>query len=279
MAQTEAAAYLIGDVYMGAAAAGADPQAKGNRSETVAPHDVYRAGGDDDWVALACHDDEAWQRCCEVIGVENRWPTNADRLADVEAVDAAVLALGWPEDWLPTEPSDCKPPGVSAMPVMGPYDHLGDKHLTVRGALDVLEHPVVGKETHVGNPIRFGLTQTRTAGPSPMLGVDTVEVFGEVLGHSPRRSRSPRRSGHLPLNSSTSGKGAGMKVLVMGGSQFNGYSLVMELVKHGHEVTVLNRGRTAVDFPRSVRRLVADRTDHDQVRSVLKDETSTPSKT
>ena len=64
-----------------------------------------------------------------------------------------------------------------------------------------------------------------------------------------------------------------MKVLVMGGSQFNGYSLVMELVKHGHEVTVLNRGRTAVDFPRSVRRLVADRTDHDQVRSVLKDET------
>ena len=60
-----------------------------------------------------------------------------------------------------------------------------------------------------------------------------------------------------------------MKVLVMGGSQFNGYSLVMELVKQGHEVTVLNRGRTAVDFPRAVRRLVADRTDHDQVRAVL----------
>ncbi len=60
-----------------------------------------------------------------------------------------------------------------------------------------------------------------------------------------------------------------MRVLVMGGSQFNGYALVSELVKCGHEVTVLNRGRTAVDFPRSVRRLVADRTDHDQVRAVL----------
>lgn len=60
-----------------------------------------------------------------------------------------------------------------------------------------------------------------------------------------------------------------MRVLVMGGSQFNGYALVKELVKCGHEVTVLNRGRTAVDFPRSVRRLVADRTDRDQVRSVL----------
>lgn len=64
-----------------------------------------------------------------------------------------------------------------------------------------------------------------------------------------------------------------MKVLVMGGSQFNGYALVNDLVRNGHEVTVLNRGRTAADFPRSVRRLVADRTDHDQVRAVLKDET------
>ena len=27
-----------------------------------------------------------------------------------------------------------------------------------RGALDVLEHPVVGKETHVANPTRFSLT-------------------------------------------------------------------------------------------------------------------------
>ena len=60
-----------------------------------------------------------------------------------------------------------------------------------------------------------------------------------------------------------------MKVLVMGGSQFNGYALVNDLMRNGHEVTVLNRGRTQVDFPRSVRRLVADRTDHDQVRAVL----------
>lgn len=184
MAQTEAAAYLIGEVYMGAVAAGANPQPNGNRSDTVAPHDVYRAGGDDDWVALACHDDESWQRCCEVIGVENRWPANADRLADVEAVDAAVA------DWMAQGPAAdraerMQAASVSAMPVMGPYDHLGDKHLAVRGALDVLEHPVVGKETHVANPIRFGLTKTRTAGPSPLLGADTVEVLGEVLGIPP----------------------------------------------------------------------------------------------
>lgn len=184
MAQTEAAAYLIGEVYMGAAEAGADPQARGNRSEEVAPHDVYRAGGDDDWVALACHDDESWQQCCKVIGVENRWPANADRLADVEAVDAAVA--DWMSQGLATERAErLQAARVSAMAVMGPYEHLGDEHLAVRGALDVLEHPVVGKETHVANPIRFSRTAKRTAGPSPLLGADTVEVLGEVLGISP----------------------------------------------------------------------------------------------
>jgi nucleoside-diphosphate-sugar epimerase len=53
-----------------------------------------------------------------------------------------------------------------------------------------------------------------------------------------------------------------MRVLVMGGTQFNGLSLVHELVRTGHDVTVLNRGQTAADLPRSVRRLHGDRTDH-----------------
>ena len=194
MAQTEAAAYLIGEVYMEAAVAGVDPAACGNRSKEVAPHDVYRAGGDDDWVAMACHDDESWQRCCAVMGVENRWPANADRLAGVEAVDAAVAA--WMAQGLADDRAErLQAVGVSAMAVMGPYDHLGDEHLAVRGALDVLEHPVVGKEIHVANPICFSRTAKRTAGPSPLLGVDTVEVLGEVLGIPPEEVEALAEAG------------------------------------------------------------------------------------
>ena len=60
-----------------------------------------------------------------------------------------------------------------------------------------------------------------------------------------------------------------MKVLVMGGTQFNGLALVHELVAQGHDVTVCNRGRTESDIPDSVHRLVADRTDHGQLIRVL----------
>ena len=60
-----------------------------------------------------------------------------------------------------------------------------------------------------------------------------------------------------------------MKVLVVGGSQFNGFALVQELARRGHDVTVVNRGRTDAPFPGGVRRLTADRTDRDRMAEVL----------
>lgn len=60
-----------------------------------------------------------------------------------------------------------------------------------------------------------------------------------------------------------------MKVLVMGGTQFNGLALVKELCKHGHGVTILNRGRTKATLPRSLKRLYADRSDPASVREAI----------
>ena len=55
----------------------------------------------------------------------------------------------------------------------------------------------------------------------------------------------------------------------MGGTQFNGLALVHELVRQGHDVTIVNRGQTDAPLPEGINRLYADRTDHDQVREVL----------
>ncbi len=56
---------------------------------------------------------------------------------------------------------------------------------------------------------------------------------------------------------------------MVGGSQFNGYALVQELVRRDHEVTVLNRGRTETSFPGGVERLVGDRTDAERMRTLF----------
>lgn len=60
-----------------------------------------------------------------------------------------------------------------------------------------------------------------------------------------------------------------MNVLVMGGTQFNGLALVWELSRHGHAVTILNRGRTEAALPVAVDRLIADRTDDNSVKAAL----------
>lgn len=61
-----------------------------------------------------------------------------------------------------------------------------------------------------------------------------------------------------------------MRSLVLGGSTFVGRRLVHQLVQQGHEVSVLNRGRTPAALPPGVGRYVADRTDIDSVRSALR---------
>jgi nucleoside-diphosphate-sugar epimerase len=60
-----------------------------------------------------------------------------------------------------------------------------------------------------------------------------------------------------------------VKALVLGGSVFVGKRLVAALVDAGHDVTVLNRGRTPTELPDGVHQLVADRTDLESIRAAL----------
>jgi len=60
-----------------------------------------------------------------------------------------------------------------------------------------------------------------------------------------------------------------VKALVLGGSVFVGLHLVQELVARGHDVTVLNRGKTATTLPAGVQHIAADRTDAESMRGAL----------
>jgi nucleoside-diphosphate-sugar epimerase len=59
-----------------------------------------------------------------------------------------------------------------------------------------------------------------------------------------------------------------MRVLVIGGTLFIGRGLVQELVKAGHDVTVMHR-KPKHDLGRRVQNVVADRNDPEQVRAAM----------
>jgi crotonobetainyl-CoA:carnitine CoA-transferase CaiB-like acyl-CoA transferase len=68
LAQSEAAAFLLGHVYLEEPLAGRRAVQRGNASDAACPHGVYPARGRDAWVAIVVADDAAWRRFCAAAG-------------------------------------------------------------------------------------------------------------------------------------------------------------------------------------------------------------------
>ncbi len=60
-----------------------------------------------------------------------------------------------------------------------------------------------------------------------------------------------------------------LKILIIGGTRFVGLRLVRLLASEGHDITLLNRGRTQIQLPPGIKRLYADRRQPDMVKSAL----------
>ncbi len=60
-----------------------------------------------------------------------------------------------------------------------------------------------------------------------------------------------------------------MQILIIGGTRNIGHFLTLELLRQGHEVSVLNRGKTPDELPAEVQRLQGDRSDPIRLAEVL----------
>lgn len=183
MGQAEAAAYLLGEFYLDAIETGVNPANLANRDPLLAPQGVYPGAGEDTWVAITVSDDAAWRALESVTG----WSPD-EALSGVEARFAAHDIIDerlshWTSQRTPEQSAELlQENGVSAMPVMGPLDHLADPHLCERGLMVDLVHKVHGPEQQPANPTRMSRTVLRTADSAPPLGHHTHEVLHEVLG-------------------------------------------------------------------------------------------------
>lgn len=187
MAQTEAAVYLVGELYLDAIETGVEPTDNGsNRHPTMAPHGVYPAAGDDEWIAISVADDAAWSALERECGwdPDPTLATVADRIDAHDVIDERLSA--WTATLDPDQASArLQTAGVSALTVMGPLRQLADQHLTERGLMVDLHHDAVGPEQQPANPTRMSRTELRIAPSAPCLGAHTAEVLTEVLGLDP----------------------------------------------------------------------------------------------
>jgi benzylsuccinate CoA-transferase BbsF subunit len=120
------------------------------------------------------------------LATDERFTSAARRKANEAALDEIITA--WTserERWEVAE--TLQQAGVAAFPSMSNKDLAEDPHLTERGYLVRLEHPVVGARIHAGIPWTMSATPCAVQHAAPLAGADTDEVLGRLLDMTPDR--------------------------------------------------------------------------------------------
>lgn len=154
------------------------PTPKGNRSNTLAPHGVYRCEGEDNWIGISISDSKQWLRLCDIITAlaPYRELDLAGRQSKANEIDAA-LTVFISEQNAKTFANSLTELDIPAAAVSSTIDLSESVHLKERGFWDATDGGALP-----GLPWRssFG----RTIGPAPALGEHTDAVLQDILGLS-----------------------------------------------------------------------------------------------
>jgi crotonobetainyl-CoA:carnitine CoA-transferase CaiB-like acyl-CoA transferase len=180
----ESGSGYIGEVLLDAALGGA-PVGIGNRSPDFAPNGVFRAKGDDRWIAISITDDADWKRLLSLINGPSalddvRYATNAGRLENQYAIETALNA------WTETFDADalmilCQDNGIAAGVVRGVAEGLDDPHLTERRWFQRTIHPDLGEHRYNGFLWRFASCSLTVTRPPPRLGEHSEALLKELF--------------------------------------------------------------------------------------------------
>ena len=176
---------FIGDAVLEHSMTGNVRGRMGNRHLTFAPHGIYPARGDEQWVALAAESEEQRAALCEVAGrpewaADPRFADNAARKQHEDALDAEIAA------WTAQEDRDALAARLSAAmlfaaPVLDGQEVAADETFRERGFVVEVEHPEAGRHPQIGVPFKFSATPARVTRPAPMLGEHSAEVLARFL--------------------------------------------------------------------------------------------------
>ncbi|MDR1825284.1 MAG: CoA transferase [Bifidobacteriaceae bacterium] len=162
------------------------PPRTGNSYASIAPYDTFQAT--DGHVVVACGNQRLFEVLCqELIGhpeliADPRFTTIPLRVLNNEALKVYI------EEWtgqLTVEQvvEQALGKGVPAAPIYDLGQIVHDPHIAGHRQMFVpVDHPVIGRMTVNGNPIKLEETPPVIEQPAPTLGQHNAAVYGELLG-------------------------------------------------------------------------------------------------
>ena len=199
--QVESAMHLIGEQLIYAAETGEDPSVDGNRIAGHAPHDAFRADGDDEWVVIAVTDEDEWKSLCTVIGDDaliddRRFLTLSDRIKNQK--ELAAIIEKWTVRRSKHEAAEIlQSNNVPAAAVYKANDALDCDYLNYRNFSTPLNHPEAGEHLHQGLPFRFEKTPVDHKRAAPCFGEHNHYILRDVLGRTEAQISELERDGAI----------------------------------------------------------------------------------
>ena len=186
VAMRDALSFGIGAAFTDWSANHTERPRRGNRHPVYAPQGVYRAQGEDAWVAISIRDDAEWAALGLALG-------SPDWHGDTNCADAQGRRDhhdeidGHIEDWTSQRSArECETllqeRGVPAGAALDLRQVGEDPQLVARGAFQEIEHPAFGTEVHASSQWGRGDEPQPIDMPAPCFGQHNHDVLSGILG-------------------------------------------------------------------------------------------------
>jgi crotonobetainyl-CoA:carnitine CoA-transferase CaiB-like acyl-CoA transferase len=196
----ETAVNMLGNFHMTYLATGTSPTRFGNTQTTACPVGAFETM--DGPLYLACANDRIFQRLMtDVLDRPDlaRHPDYAtsrarrDNREPLLKLVAEALLRDRRENWL----RKMHAVGVAAGAIRTVGEALEAPEIRHLGLLSTIEHPTLGPIPNVGLPVRFSGTPVADPVAAPLMGAQTDQVLGSLLGYDPARIAALAAGGAL----------------------------------------------------------------------------------
>ena len=187
ISQAEAAIHLLAPAVLDYEVNGHVWHRMGNRDRELAPHGVYAASGDDEWVAIVCQSDEAWLALCGVMALSDEAAdaslrTAVARLAKADELDERIGQWTSVRSAQEIE-SSLIAAGVAAHVVLNSAAALIDAQMQHREHFVTVSHASHTGLIVEGTRVKLSRTPGRVERGGPELGEHNFEVLTDILGY------------------------------------------------------------------------------------------------
>jgi crotonobetainyl-CoA:carnitine CoA-transferase CaiB-like acyl-CoA transferase len=204
IAQVETVIPFIAEHLIEYQLTGRVPRPVGNRHPRHAPHGIYRASGDANWIAIGVSSEEQWRELVRVLGVghlaaDERFADRARRKANEDALDREIgrALAGLDADDVAARLDEA---GVPAGTINSAPAVLADRQLQSRDFFVPIERAVVGTHLYPAAVPRFARTPLSSDRPAPLIGEHSRKVMLEILGMSELELAEVERNGVVGAN-------------------------------------------------------------------------------